>query len=191
MDSFPKIMGTTFKYISDRVLEHEGFVSTCSYCGVETKLYFMNLIEDGTGDPPSELCIQCIKTQPVQWFPKHDEDVVRQLGAERFPDKRDRDARLEFIDRTREEYRRTPDLPNLINWGRWPVCCSDFTEYLGDAGTSYTDSYDGFEWYGHADHFEAASSLHDLVESPDFLRCDPYSLFRCLACDAKFWTHNI
>ena len=185
-------MGTTFKYIADHVVEQNGWVAECFYCKRDAKLYCMFSIDDGSDEcPPSEICVDCIKSLPVDWFSKHDEEAVRQMGSQRYPDKRDRDKRVRFIKETREEYRRTPDLPNLVNWGKWPVCCSDFTEYVGDAGKTYQGRYDEFQWYGPADHCDAQFELPELVEHPNFQKMDPFSLFQCFKCGDQFWTHNV
>ena len=149
-------------------------------------------LDDGSEEcGPTEICVQCIKTLPLDWFSKHDEEVVRQMGKQRHPNKHERKERVRFFEETREEYRRTPDLPNLINWGKWPVCCSDFTEYVGDAGKTHDGPYDEFRWYGPADHCDAQFELPDLVEKPDFHKNDPFSLFRCSKCENQYWTHHV
>lgn len=183
-------MGSHFKYISDDVLDQAGYVARCPYCESDAKLYYI-FIDDGTDDPACEICTACIRTLPIEWFSKHDEQAVREMGSQRFPDKEDREQRLKFLDDTIAEYRRTPELPNLVNSGRWPVCCADFTEYIGDAGKTYKGQYDEFHWYGAENNPDAQFGLPAMVSHERFEMMDPFSLFRCLSCSKGFWTHNV
>lgn len=183
-------MGTRFKYISDDVLSSSGEIIACHCCGIKTKCFYM-FIDDGSDDPPSEICESCLKTVPSDWLEKYDEASVYKMGRERYPDKKDRKLRSKFYRETIEAYRRTPTLPNLVNWGKWPVCCLGFTEYIGDAGIDYSGSYDDFHWYGPDGHCDSHLTVPEIASLPNLDELDPFSLFRCLECGRKYWIHNV
>jgi hypothetical protein len=184
-------MGIRFKYICDRVLQLSAVADVCEFCDNHSELFHV-LIEDSDGNITDDACESCIRSLPFDWFyERPDEKLIPQMAAARFPERCDKSKKQSFRTETLNEFRRTPDLPNLINWGRWPVCCSDFAEYVGDAGLSYNQPLDGFDWFGPEDHCDLPLGLKALAAHPRLKSMDPISLFQCQSCARKFWTHYV
>ena len=184
-------MGIKFKYICDRILRLSVEFGTCDFCELQSDLY-CKLIDDDAGNITDAACEACIRSLPLDWLTAdYNEQLVRRMARERFPSRHHKDDKNVYFAKTLEEFRRTPDLPNLITWGQWPYCCSDFTEYIGDAGLTYLESYEDFTWFGPEDHCDLAIGLKKLASSPNLQSMDPISLFRCLTCSVKYWTHYV
>ncbi|QDT46014.1 hypothetical protein Pan258_00310 [Symmachiella dynata] len=155
----------------------------CDWCQTESSLYRIN-IENSQGFSDSA-CINCIKTLPLRWiYPKDNERIIAQLIDQRFPKgTKSQSQRFAFTVELCDDYRRTPCLPNFIQNDDWPHCCGDFTEFIGDAGTTFTGLYNEFDWWGHQDDMAREYGIEQLIDGEDRI-----SLFKCLHCLRKFWT---
>jgi uncharacterized protein CbrC (UPF0167 family) len=176
-------MGTIFTYIADDILPHYAERGTCDWCQTESDLYTFYAEDDrGMAD---RSCVNCIKTLPLrQIYKKDNERIINSLINERYPKgTKSQEQRFALTVEMCDDYRRTPRLPNFIQNDDWPNCCGDFTEFIGDAGQSYTGSYDEFEWWGNENDGAIEYGIEGMMGGEDRV-----SLFRCLHCPKKYWT---
>jgi hypothetical protein len=177
-------MGTIFKYISDEILDAYKESEPCPYCERKADVFRISM-DDGEEGPTSEACVTCIRTLPLRWIsPKNDERRIATLVNERYPKgTKSQDERFALTVEMCDDYRRTPRLPNFIQRDDWPHCCGDFTEFIGDAGTTYRGSLEGFTWWGDKHDAAVEDGIEQLAGGQDRV-----SLFRCLSCEKKYWT---
>lgn len=176
-------MGKTFAYIDDDVLPEFAEPGRCDWCHTETALFTIYI--DANGNPGDRACIRCIKTLPLRWIrPKDNERLVSSMIQQRYPKgSKSQNERFALTVELADEYRRTPCLPNFIQHDDWPHCCGDFTEYIGDAGTTRGAPYDDFQWWGDRHDPAAEHGIAGVIGGENRV-----SLFRCLHCPSKFWT---
>ena len=175
-------MGTVFKYIADDILAHHSRRDVCGWCELETEL-FTFYWDDGEG-MSDQSCVKCIKTMPLSFiYGKTNERLISSLVNQRYPKgTKSQDQRFALTVEMCDEYRRTPRLPNFRQNDDWPSCCGDFTEFIGDAGESYTGPYEGFEWRGYEKDMAIEQGIEGTMGGEDRV-----SLFRC-QCEKKYWT---
>ena len=180
-------MGKVFKYISDEVIGKYGFIDHCQICNKKTQLVNIFIENEKEDILLTEACINCIKTIPLEWIcHKSDERLIPNLINIKYPKgTKSQDERFALTVNMASEYRRTPYLPNLGIEIDWPKCCGDFAEFIGDAGSTYKDPLEGFEWWGFEDDYAKTTGIEKMMQSDDKV-----SLFKCSDCNKKFWTYQ-
>jgi hypothetical protein len=184
-------MGTRFRFISDEALTQAAVTDEpCPRCQRPVPLFKIraSVTEDGEPEEVESLCEECIKAIRLhQLGPKDTERLIPAIIDRHHPkgaltgEQRFRRA-VELCD----EFRRTPDLPSFVQWERWPHCCGEFAEYLGQelpAGASYED----YQCWEPQDAVVRACALRDFYPLEKISCYWSMALFRCLHCPNRFW----
>ncbi|QGJ70886.1 Hypothetical protein PBC10988_25850 [Planctomycetales bacterium 10988] len=181
-------MGTIFRYIDDSILPH--YVEKekhCQVCEQEKPQYqiYIDIEFEDSVEQYFSACAECIRKIPLRYFsPKDDEGIIQQLVNQHHPKgTKSASQRFAMMVNICDEYRRTPRLPNFIQHDDWPHCCGDFAEFIGDAGETFFGPYHEFEWWGPENDGALEYGLEGMIGGEDRV-----SLFRCLACEKKYWT---
>ena len=181
-------MGLTFRYIDDAILPLYLIKGEeCQACDRPRDLYrfYEDLpTPDGSPSPVDAVCAECLQSGSFQFglrgtlIGRVTQFVNRHFTRGTLSG----EARRQRIETILGDYLRTPHLPNIA-WDDWPDCCGDFTEFVGDAGSTYRGSFDGFEFRGPEDDVCIRYGIEGNMRGEDRV-----SLFRCLACGKKCWT---
>ena len=123
-------MGRTFRYVADDSLEaHRLRHVPCPLCGSEDDVY--PVFAEPAGGCITEACLRCIRSLPLDaimpWrSERRAADYLRGVAPDVLA--ADREARRAEMC---AELRRTPRVPPFAQDDDWPLCCGDFTEYVG------------------------------------------------------------
>jgi uncharacterized protein CbrC (UPF0167 family) len=182
-------MGVLLRYIADE-LASKVETGACPVCQRQAPLFPVQAaIGDDEwlpGDDCPELCVDCIRSLPLDRFtPRRSERIIQQMVNAHHPrgtlSGEERNNRIAVI---REQFRRTPPFPLFLQDEDWPWCCGDFCEYLG-VPASYDESIRvGAEmefWEG-----DFRERFGDMTLEPESL--NEVCLFRCLTCDRRLFT---
>ena len=184
-------MGEGFRYIADSALvAHRHADLPCPICGQSGDVFciYADIPEsDGSESPISEACASCIRNLNLEsvWAWDTEKRLPAYLKAAPGLDK---DAARARVSEITEALRRTPRLPNFVQYDDWPFCCGDLAEYTGEPSPAEAESLDreGQYWQ------RGPATFHDraavLVPSSGLAVLGGVSAFRCPRCDRRYWT---
>lgn len=164
-------MGQLFTYIADDALRTWPY-GTCSLCDrADVAAYpysgFM-MRKDGRIEELEAVCADCLRSHSLQWANESElPAVIRQSG--------------ELLARLRQ----TPQIPLMMQYFDWPVCCGDLCEFSGSPAAAE----ELVEIRRTAVYWERGLGKQgrDFAESgaPESLR--EVSVFGCHACGKRYW----
>ena len=176
-----------FKYIDESILKDYIREDYCPVCDQFAHVIWLlrDVIVDGEEFDVDYICFDCLAIYPVTEYNASDtKNSIASYINKYYPKGQLTGVeRAEKVDAIFDEFIKTPKLPNFIQNVDWPMCCGDFTKFVGDAGKTYTGSLQGFEWYGYENDIAKESGIEEMIGGEDRV-----SLFSCSCCDNRFWT---
>jgi uncharacterized protein CbrC (UPF0167 family) len=178
-------VGTTFRYVADGALAPCGG-EQCHHCertDAPIYTYSGRIVDPALAKNPNlarqepdvdELCADCILSGNVRKRGGAMKEIMPTIEAF-------------AADRSRmvEEYHRMPRLP-FFQGDTWPMCCGEFTEYIGNqptAGTAYGD----YEQWQPMNDLMATFRLEDFYPLEKLPVMHVMALFQCLQCTRRYW----
>lgn len=164
-------MGKLFRYIADNALQPYTY-SNCWVCDRENvtayEYYGSWLRGESVKEKIDAVCADCLRRNRFKWTNESElPQIIRESN--------------ELLSKLRQ----TPQIPMMVQYNDWAVCCDDLCEFIGSPASEkdlLEISETAIYWEKDVGSQGRNFTKFGLPES-----LDEISLFKCLVCQQRYW----